>query len=155
MDLLGVDCPPGMARCVGGVVEASRAHHYPLRCRGAPEQCACPWDRLGDCPHGCAVDGVEIEAPAASALTQLCAPSSVEPEASPLTTVVSACDAQYTCVSSTVIRCGPPAVPLARCTRGCAREGQSIDESGGANIVESGVVALLCAREAVVRNATQ
>ena len=58
--LQAIDCPDGLARCIGGVVEVSRLATIAQPCRAAPEACACPWDRVGDCEQGCVGDEVDV-----------------------------------------------------------------------------------------------
>ena len=143
--LSSVDCPDGMARCGDGIVEGSRAYHYDDPCKGSPEQCQCPWERLGDCPHGCAADGVELDVPRERALEQLCAPppgASLSRPPSPDATA-SACEDDYVCAGGVVVACGPPAVAVAACTKGCAREGQAIDDE---QVTREAATAVLCRR---------
>jgi hypothetical protein len=150
-----IDCPDGMARCGLGIVHVSRAYHYPDPCTLSPEQCQCPWERLGDCPNGCAADGVELDVPRERALTQLCAPgprSGDDARASfsavpPPGTIASSCDLAYVCEKGVVVVCGPPAQAVAACTGGCAREGQGLDvDEETAPVTPAAAVALLCKR---------
>ena len=163
--LAAVDCPDGMARCGQGIVQVSRAYHYPEPCTGSPEQCTCPWERLGDCPHGCAAEGLEVDVPRERAMTQLCAPppASSDPAAAsvgdarahvdafsappPPDAVATACDVGYVCDKGIVVACGPPARAVAACTAGCARDGQGIDvDDESEPVPPAAAVAVLCRR---------
>lgn len=145
LPLSGVDCPEGLARCSSGIVSVSRAFHYSEPCKGPPEQCQCPWERLTDCPRGCAADGVEIDVPRHRAAAQLCAPAPDEIFArSPsLDAKLALCEATYMCTGGTVRACGPPPAAVATCTKGCAVDGQELEEEG---VTASAATALLCAR---------
>ena len=145
----GIDCSDGLARCSGGMVEVSRAYHVPDPCHGPEERCRCPWERIDECPQGCAADGVELDLPREEAVKQLCVPSEpvslplVEAGAPPLT----ACDGEgsaerYRCEQSKVLMCGtPPPQFIASCTRGCRREGEALDEE---DLPSQAAVLLLC-----------
>ena len=148
--LASVDCPGGMARCVGGVVEMSRAATLGPDCQGAPGGCACPWTTVGSCEGPCAVDELELALEAAVAHRQLCAPPSGEAVALPLLTPpaspLSSCqeDATAECRDGTVYRCGEgaPPQPELRCLRGCVAEGLALD-----TLVPPGsAAAVLCLR---------
>ncbi len=163
----GVDCPDGLGRCVGGVVEVSRVSRYELPCAGSPESCVCPWDALGDCPRGCAAEGVETVIPREHAFAQLCAPDPSRPLARPLVGVpapVGACvSVGYRCVASQVVACSeggaraPGATPargeggagdlsaraFAACLEGCASEGALVDEE---DVDDQAAIRILCAR---------
>ena len=162
-----VDCPDGLARCIGGVVEVSRVSHYELPCTGSPETCLCPWDSLGDCPRGCAAEGVEAVIPRDRAFVQLCAPDPADPTeafARPAPGVApppGACETDgVRCVGSLVVACRESAAPgaggaapgaadgvtartIATCLHGCAHEGDGIDEEA---VADEAAVRILCAR---------
>jgi hypothetical protein len=165
-----VDCPDGLARCIGGVVEVSRVSHYELPCTGSPETCLCPWDSLGDCPRGCAAEGVEAVIPRDRAFAQLCAPDPADPTeafARPSPGVApppGACETGgVRCVGSLVVACHESADPragaapgvadgvadgvtartIATCLHGCAHEGDAIDEEA---VADEAAVRILCAR---------
>ncbi len=129
------------------MVEVSRAYHYADPCNGSPEHCACPWERIEECAQGCAADGVEGVIPRELAALQLCAPSAtstiaVTParDAAPPTS----CDGEgYFCRGSAIVACGPPPRLVATCLRGCAREGEAIDDEG---VTPEGAIAILCVR---------
>jgi hypothetical protein len=57
-----LDCPDGLARCVGGVLEVSDLARIPMPCKASEGKtpCACPWRAVGECPHGCLAEGVEV-----------------------------------------------------------------------------------------------
>ena len=153
LPLNGVDCPDGLARCVGGVVEVSRASHYTLPCTDPQAGCTCPWDSLGPCALGCAADGVEVVAAPERALAQLCATDPANPVARPIAEAAmppGACEdvgattasrptaggpstpeeRTYRCLASVVVTCssfgGGKAV--AACAHGCFHDGDTLDE---------------------------
>jgi hypothetical protein len=144
VSLSGVDCFDGLARCQAGVIEVSRAYHYPDPCNGPPESCRCPWERVDDCPAGCAADGVELVVPRERARLQLCAPLPSENIARPSgdAASVAPCEGTFRCNGATIVACGPPPAAVATCEKGCAAEGESLDDDMGA----SAAAALLCAR---------
>jgi hypothetical protein len=144
IDLRGFDCSDGLARCQEGVVEVSMAFHYPDPCDGPPEKCTCPWQRLGDCPVGCAADGVELVVPRERALLQLCAVRPDENLARPSgdAAVVAPCEGTFACIGATVVACGPPPAAVATCTRGCAHDGDVLDDA----LDVTAATALLCSR---------
>jgi hypothetical protein len=152
--LAAIDCPDGLARCGNGIVQVSRAYHYADPCTGSPEQCTCPWERLGDCPKGCVVDGLVVDEPRDRAMSQLCAPAATARDGGvelsgppPGDEVVSACDASFVCEHGVVIACGPPARAVGACTAGCAREGQSMDtDDESAPLTPGAALAVLCRR---------
>jgi hypothetical protein len=143
----GVDCPHGLARCNGGVVEASVFANLPSPCSGPPERCACPWERVGACPAACAADGVELVVPRDQALAQMCAPSVdagpfARPAAPGTLSPSGGCDGErYRCAASTVIACAPQRA-VARCVFGCLQEGDELD----VDVSEAAATALLCRR---------
>ncbi len=69
-----LDCPDGLARCVGGVLELSELARIPLPCKASEShsQCVCPWRAAGECPHGCLAEGVEVVSAPEQAPTRLC-----------------------------------------------------------------------------------
>ncbi len=149
--LSAVDCPDGMARCGDGIVHASRAYHYAEPCTGSPEQCQCPWERLGDCPHGCVVDGLELDVSRDRALVQLCAPDLAEraklSRPSPPGAIVAGCDSGYLCDRGVVIACGQPSRAVVACVAGCVREGQTVDmDDETTPLAPDAAVAVLCRR---------
>lgn len=128
-----VDCPPGLARCVGSVVELSQAFRHPEPCTGPAERCACPWEILGRCESGCVADDLEVPILADRATRQLCSPSPAEPPAAyppPLRipTLEVCGDERYRCDGGRVVECGPPRL-IAICNRGCAEEGETLDDA--------------------------
>ena len=154
ISLSAVDCPDGLARCGNGIVQVSRAYHYAEPCNGSPELCQCPWERVGDCPIGCAAEGAEVDLPKDRALAQLCAPSPAD-EAPPFAaappgdSIAPACDDGYVCDRGLVIACGPPARALAKCLAGCAREGQALFADEGMTddaLTPAAARAVLCTR---------
>jgi len=149
----GVDCPDGLARCIGGVVEVSRVSHYALPCSGPAEACMCPWDSVGACPAGCAADGVEAVVPRERALAQLCASDPAHPVARPVLPNASppgACDdgvTGYRCLASIVVACtasdaGVRPRAVAACVHACAPGGDAIDED---DATDEGASRILCA----------
>jgi hypothetical protein len=143
-----IDCADGLARCSGGVVEASRRTTLPWPCHGTPEQCACPWERVDDCSGGCVADGVEAVVPRDRAVRQLCAP---EADAGPVATPAAAseiprgCDEgqAYRCEGDVVTGCVANAV-VARCLRGCVMEGTGLDDDRP--LGREAAAAILCSR---------
>ena len=155
--LAAIDCPDGLARCGNGIVQVSRAYQYADPCTGSPEQCTCPWERLGDCAKGCVVDGLVIDEPRERAIPQLCAPTPAAANVTdaraefsgppPADAIASACDAAYVCEHRAVVACGPPARVVGACTAGCAREGQSMDtDDESAPLTPTAALAVLCRR---------
>jgi hypothetical protein len=144
--LTGVDCPDGLARCSGGIVETSRLASIPQRCNGPPERCGCPWERAGDCDRTCVADGVEFVVPHDRAISQLCAPAPDEPLSMPAPpdVVAFACDEgeRYRCQSGLVVACAGNAV-IGRCVRACVFDVQSVDDD---SVSREGAFAILCTR---------
>jgi hypothetical protein len=147
-----VDCPDGLARCIGGVVEASRVSHFEVPCNGPPEACHCPWDAIGECPRGCAAEGAEIVVTRERAVGQLCAPDPNDPVARPAEgpPPPGACEvAGYRCIASIVVACvaadaGIVSRALAVCAHGCASDGDGLREDE--DVPESSAIRILCAR---------
>jgi hypothetical protein len=142
-----VDCPDGLARCNDGVVEVSRLTMIPQPCRGSPEQCACPWERVGECDQGCVVDDLEVVVERDRASKQLCAP---EADAGAIArslpvTSPSRCDEEelYRCSGGAVVACAEHAV-VGVCVRGCAAEGASL--GGDLAVSREAAFAILCSR---------
>ncbi len=144
--LNAVDCPDGLARCNGGVVEVSRLARIAQPCRGTPEQCACPWERLRECEQGCVVEGVEVVAERGKAATQLCAPAAdAGAIARPLAVTPPA---GATRSSSTGARAAPSwrarNAVVGTCVHGCVAEGASVEDD--VPVTREGAFAILCAR---------
>jgi hypothetical protein len=145
--LNGIDCADGLARCSGGVVEVSRRAVLPQPCHGTPEQCACPWERVGECERACVADGVEAIVDRDRALPQLCAP---EPDAGSVVLPAAGdpprgCDEgqAYRCEGGAVTACRENAV-VARCASGCVVEGAGLDDD--APVSREAACAILCSR---------
>ena len=121
--LNAVDCPDGLARCDEGAVRVSRLATRPVPCEGPPERCACPWDRLPDCPWGCAAEGVEVVMNPDQAAIQLCAPPPTARKPFVLTEpphpAAASCGEgeRYRCGGGRVVDCEVATVG-ARCIRG-------------------------------------
>jgi hypothetical protein len=147
LPLNAIDCPDGLARCSGGVIEASRLARIPQPCQGRPEACTCPWDRVGDCDRGCVADDVELVIPRERALPQLCAPDRDAGAFTrgPAGEVPRGCDEGqlYRCAAGSVVACHENAV-VATCVRGCFEEGAAIDEDEP--IEREAAFAILCSR---------
>ena len=162
MPLNAVDCPDGLARCEEGVVSASRLATVPMPCRSPSGDCACPWDRVGECATGCLADGAEVALERARATAQLCVPApnhapfatplgSPPAGGSPAPAVVDAlgeagatCDEgdRYRCAGGRVVDCASGS-PVAQCVRGCFSEGASIDDDA---VSREAAFAILCSR---------
>ncbi len=148
-----VDCPDGLARCVGGVVEASRLFSHPEPCSGSREACECPWDRLGPCTAGCVAEDVEVVLPRPQASLQLCAPTGEAvyavpqagetPPALPTEAGTDCSDQRYLCHGGQVVACEPALHVVAGCIKGCAVEGMTLDDDA---LADPAAVALLCLR---------
>ena len=145
-----VDCPSGLARCVGGTVEVARAFRHPSPC-GNPEACNCPWDVVGVCETTCVALGAEVSIDGPRAIRQLCAPSGATlafvrpPLASDrvLPPPAGACDGDpFVCVGGAVVSCEPSAHVVGVCVQGCADE-VSLTSDG---LSDSQAVVLLCRR---------
>ena len=176
--LSGVDCPAGLARCVGGEVEVSVARRVPRPCpqNVSQDACVCPWIGAFACPAGCASEGLELVVEPEHAPGRLCAPDSTHPvsrpapdsavpagacvvsgqqgvEASaPLSSAPPPAGATlvgYRCLGSVVVSCGlsaapgSPAVVVAACLHGCARDGELLMEEG---LDPEAAPRILCAR---------
>ena len=139
----GVDCPDGLARCVGGAVEVSHVARIPRPCPSTsrPEDCQCPWEAVANCPRGCTGDGTEVVVPPERAAARLCSPDPANPPARPAIGALAppgACDVEgYRCIGSLVVVCEARGeardaglVPrvLAACVRGCFRDGETMGE---------------------------
>jgi hypothetical protein len=140
-----IDCPDGLARCSGGIVEASRLATIAMPCKGSPESCVCPWDRAGECEQGCVVDDLEVVVDRPLAATQLCA---APPDAGPLTRAGSQAagcteDVQWRCTGGAVVSCQDQAA-VAVCLRGCFREGTEIGTE--LPVTREAAFAILCSR---------
>jgi hypothetical protein len=148
-----VDCPDGLARCRGGVIEASRLARRPSPCRGNLEACACPWAVAGRCEGQCVADDLEVLLPGERASSQLCAPDPARvafarPPApvTALTPLGGACEAEaFVCLGSAVVACRPAPRIVATCASGCSSQ-----EPLGGRIAETlsdaQAVAVLCTR---------
>jgi hypothetical protein len=144
-----LDCPDGLARCVDGVIEVSRLATIALPCNAPADKCQCPWDRIGNCDHGCVVDDLDLVMPRTRAFAQLCAPAAADviarPPAQGIALPSGVCGGElYRCVGGTIVVCndgpGDP-IALATCVRGCAEEASALDEEG---LTKDQVAALLC-----------
>lgn len=151
-----VDCPDGLARCVEGSVEASRLASVPQPCRGPEGACACPWDVVGWCDHGCAAESFEVVMGRREAAEQLCAVPSGDavarsPDPTPRdggVTDVPACDEGqlYRCAGGDVVDCALHAV-VASCVRGCAKGVDALEDGIGQHpLTREGAFAILCSR---------
>ena len=149
-----VDCPDGLARCVGGAVQTSQAARRPSPCRGSPKACACPWVVLAACPVACVAEGVEAILPPDRALSQLCTPASPSGVSPPYAhppapssvarSVGEACEGEtFVCLASIVVACEPSPRALATCAAGCSTD-RAVER--GAALSDEGAVAVLCAR---------
>jgi hypothetical protein len=148
-----VDCPAGLARCVGGIVQMSRAFRHPEPCKGSPEACACPWQIEGRCSGGCVADDIAIPFTRVQALAQLCTPGAGDPTVGgppPLgTPPPMVCgDERYRCSGSTVVSCDASRAAsqgriVAFCTRGCVEEGTALDDE---SLTDATAVLLFCSR---------
>ncbi|HEX8790493.1 MAG TPA: hypothetical protein VF765_06045 [Polyangiaceae bacterium] len=145
-----LDCPDGLARCTGGVVEASRLASIPQPCKGAPESCVCPWERLGACEERCVADGLEMVVDRAVALPQLCAPG---PDSGTLARIATGTgapqpaecdeDVAYRCSAGAVVACAEHRV-VGACERGCFAEGTEVGADVPIN--REAAFAILCSR---------
>lgn len=148
LPLRAVDCPDGLARCEEGTVVVSRLATIPQPCAGPFEHCACPWDKVGDCPHGCAADTVELVMEAARAKTQLCAPGpDTGAFALPVTSgppPIATCEEgeRYRCSEGVIADCAAGAA-VSRCMMGCVSEGASVDSD---DVRREAAFAILCSR---------
>lgn len=142
-----VDCPDGLARCSGGVVETSRLATIGQPCKGTPQQCTCPWEREGECDRGCVADDLVVVVDRERALRQLCAPGAdAGPAASLLTSPpASRCDEDvlYRCAGGAIVSCADHAV-VALCVKGCALDGATLGDD--TPVSREAAFALLCTR---------
>jgi hypothetical protein len=151
VQLGSVDCPDGLARCTSGVVEVSRLSSHPEPCSGSREACECPWDRLSPCGQGCVAEDVEMVLPREQAVAQLCAPAPTDriaelvPTALGMEGGVECGEERFVCTRSVVLSCSPTsgAQVVARCIKGCAVEGLTLDED---ELTEDAARMLLCRR---------
>lgn len=143
-----LDCPDGLARCTGGIVEASRLATVPQPCKGPPETCICPWERLGECEHRCVVDGLEMVVDRALALPQLCAPPVDSGTLARIATgapQAADCDEDvaYRCSGGAVVACAEHRV-VATCESGCFADGAEIESDP--QVGREAAFAILCSR---------
>jgi hypothetical protein len=146
LPIAGTDCPDGLARCEQGVISVSRLATIPAPCSGPPETCRCPWDRIVDCPNGCAADGVEVVMERGAA-AQLCALRGGVLPAVPSQVPIPApapCDEgdRFECRGNAVVECAGNLV-IGTCLRGCQREGGAIDDDRASRVA---AFAILCSR---------
>ena len=142
-----LDCPDGLARCTGGVVEGSRLATIPQPCKGSPESCICPWERLGSCEGGCVADGLEMVVDRARALPQLCAPGPDSGQLARIATTPQPADCDedvaYRCSGGAVIACEDHRV-AGVCERGCFAEGAEVGSDFP--LRREAAFAILCSR---------
>jgi hypothetical protein len=153
----GTDCSDGLARCVGGRVEISRAAHVPDPCGGPGESrgeaCTCPWDVVGRCDTTCAVEGLEVLARAELARVQLCRsrtqvarprlPTDPQPRVCAHEGVVCRDGLVEACA-----RAGLPSTVLAVCSYGCQPAVGMVDDvTPGARAIADGAAEILCRRD--------
>jgi hypothetical protein len=145
--LWAVDCPDGLARCSGGIVEASRLATIAQPCKGSAESCKCPWERVGECDQGCVADEVDVVVERDVALRQLCA---LPPGAGAVARSLSsrspaACDEDelYRCVDGSIVACDERAF-VAACARGCVRDSASLERD--TPVSREAAFAILCSR---------
>jgi hypothetical protein len=157
----GIDCPDGLARCVGGSIEISHVARVPRPCppSSRPEDCQCPWEATATCPRGCSEEGTEVVVPPDRAAARLRAPDPQNPPARPVQGVLAppgACGVEgYVCIGSLVVACSATAAPgtgsdggltprvFAACVRGCFQEGETLGEE---EADPEGAARILCAR---------
>ena len=147
LHLQEVDCPAGLARCVGGAIEVAQAFRHPFPCPGGSEACDCPWQVVAKCGGPCVADAVPLALAPPKATRQLCA---VGPSDAPVAhppplgtpPPVECGDEPYRCAKSSVIAC-PSARIVAVCANGCAEESTTLDDPG---VDDAAAVYLLCAR---------
>jgi hypothetical protein len=152
-----VDCPDGLRRCRGGVVQASMVARRPVACTGNPEGCACPWSIEATCPGACVADDLELVVPAERALAQLCEPLAasapfararpdVPPAPTPAETVGESCEGEaFVCLGSVVRECAPAPHPIATCLAGCATD-EALGGAVALGLSAQQAVAVLCSR---------
>jgi len=144
---MATDCPDGLARCRGGIVEVSRLAAIERPCRAPPAQCLCPWARVASCPGACVVDDVEVVLAPSLGPAQLCAPDEhAAPIARPTTVLppAASCEgALYRCAQGVVAPCRERSAG-AVCARGCIGEGATVDE--GVPVTVEQAAAILCVR---------
>jgi hypothetical protein len=154
-DWLGVvDCPAGLSRCVGGVVQTSLSARRPRDCKESGEgraACQCPWSAVSRCPGPCAADGIEL-AVDGDASTQLCPAEDVAQFAQralcnsaqgSLSSDPPDCEGEsYVCSSSRVVACADRRV-LGTCSIACAE--LSVDAHVA--LSDDTVLSLLCAHQ--------
>jgi hypothetical protein len=143
-----IDCADGLARCGGGVVEASRRATLPWPCHGTPEQCACPWERVADCEGECVADGVEVVVPEDRAVRQLCVAGAdaglVAGPTSPGEAPRGCDEGQaYRCEGGVVTACLENAV-VGRCLHGCVAESSGLEDN--LTVSREAAAAILCSR---------
>jgi len=151
-DLGGTDCSDGLARCVGGRVEISRAAHLPHPCTTREgKACTCPWEPGPTCATGCASEGTEIVASVELATLQLCRPDApvVRPYLPGDPPVSGVCDAAgFTCIDGVLRACEAATKSIAAagvCLHGCEpRVGLPSDHGDPTTL--DGAAAILCAR---------
>lgn len=149
-----VDCPDGLARCSEGSIEASRLASIPRPCGGPEGACACPWDIVGWCDHGCAAEGFELVMGPREAAVQLCAvtPGDVVVRAPDLHDTRSVDDAVceegqlFRCDAGAVVDCAARAV-VASCVHGCVKGAEALEDGIGQHpLTREAAFAILCSR---------
>lgn len=164
IDLAGTDCSDGLARCLHGAVEVSRLAHLPSPCTApgtSPERgagaCECPWDAIGPCRHGCALEGAVVVVGPEAARAQLCRPGPDELPSHPpgpdeLARVEVCPEEGAQCRDGIVHRCeraGAPSRVLGVCTHGCATDVAGFE--AGEALPTDGLVSILCRRSTAER----
>ena len=114
-------CVSGFTRCMNGGIQASRDAPN-VKC--TPEGCACPWNAVGKCDHGCVEEGVAFELPEDAGAAQLCAPEHAADVVADGEIAMDAgeiaCEMEgYRCSEGIVSSCAAP--KAARCVHGCAK----------------------------------
>jgi hypothetical protein len=122
-----------------------------MPCNAPPPGCECPWDRVDDCPYGCAADGAEVVLDRRGAATQLCAPArDAGPVAAAGSTAPTPYDGprceegeRFSCVGDVVLECRNVPVAIGWCFKGCYADGGSIDDE---RVSREAAFAIFCSR---------
>jgi hypothetical protein len=138
------DCPTGLARCIDGVVEVSAG-------RSSCPSCPCAWTRQLGCPSGCAIENEELVREPNEAAS-LCKSLQVPATRPALDAGSATCPNEgerFLCQAGTVWACpkNDSAVPVAVCTRGCAREGETLEDP---RVDVGGATSVMCIRDNAV-----
>ncbi len=127
------DCSDGLVRCHAGIAQRSVGVAIPQACHSTPDNphaCDCPFAPVTTCADGCVAEDVTLVSADAK---RACAPPkfelvSTEPHP-PLVTTCEGEGTRFRCEKGAVFACADAgAEPIGACSRGCAVEGEQLDD---------------------------